>query len=315
MGIKDELKVIWKTVCSVSRNKANKKYEGVPCEWKDFDDFYKCNYQRYYKAKKKWENYKRLNKDNYIRKTNYKIRNFVFIRKVKEKGYTKSNTVFTSLSDRMKFHKTSIKIILNDQILGTRDIKNIIQKKGVHISGTIPISQRIRKGLSPIINHNRLKKYKYKGDFKSLPEISKELGIKYSLLSNKIYKDKMDLISAIDYCKQYKDPTYLFEGKYLRPSEIAEIISQRIGIDKGTILSRFYKNNCDINKILYEKSISKFAPYKKKVSASKENEFLIFESVSDLCKVLQLNRPSVNNYLKGKLKNTNQTKGYHLSYE
>lgn len=315
MGIKDELKAIWKTVCSVSRNKANKKYEGVPCEWKDFDDFYKCNYQRYYKAKKKWENYKRIVSKPELRKTDYEVRNICFIRKVKEKGYTKSNTVFTSLSDRMKFHKTSKKIILNGTILGTRDIKNILSKKGIPVSGINVISKRMADGLSPFMKENRLKKFKHNGSFKSLKDIANEIGVKYSLLSNKIFKDKMDLCSAIDFCKQYKEPTYHFEGNELYPQQIAEIIGARIGVNPKTILSRFYSNDCDISKITYLKSNSKFAPYKKKVSATKGDECLIFNSISDLCKELKLNRPSVNNYLKGKLKNTNQTKGYHLSYE
>lgn len=306
--IREELKNTWGHISAVALNPLNKRYEGVPCEWKDFDEFYRCNYQRYYKAKKKWAKYVNLTNEN------NSDRKCVFTRKVKEKGFTKTNTVFTSLSDRMKYHRTSRKIVYNDTILGTRDIINILKKRNIKISNTAVIVDRINKGTN-IFKTNRLDlKYNWKGKYMSLSEISKKEDISKGFLKNKIYTDKISLEKAVKHCKSYNRKKSLFEGEMLTDIEIIRLIAKRLELSEKTILNRFYKNKGDFNKIIYKTSTNDCAPYRKKVKAVKGDNILLFNSVSEACMSLDIRRPSANSYLKGRLKNTNQTKGYVLTY-
>ena len=105
MTIKEELRLNWHHVMAVCVWHG-KRNEGCPIDekWKTFDGFYADNIQRYYRAKKKWANYKRITPLN--ADSRYRVRHINFIRKVKERGFTKKNTCFTSASDRMKFHTT-----------------------------------------------------------------------------------------------------------------------------------------------------------------------------------------------------------------
>jgi len=316
MTIKEELHVTWETILAVALRPNNKKYEDVPCDWNTFDEFYKQNYQRYYRAKRKWENYIKVTpkKYRYKKKGNYEVRNICLIRKIREYGYTKKNTVFTSLSDRMKYHKTSKKIYINDKLLGTRDVKNILKKQGVNFATVGVINARMNRGMNPFAKENRLKNFKWKGKYMALHEIAEKEGIIYSLLQNRIFHNKMKLHDAINYCKKYEVSEYLFEGEMLPPGEIIKTLSKKLGIKEEVLSNRFYRNNCDYTKIMYVKSDNKYAPYKKKVTAKKDGKSIKFNSITEACETLKLNISSASCYLNGKLSNTNQTKGYELSF-
>jgi hypothetical protein len=296
---------------AVALQKGNKRYEGVYIEdkWITFDGFYSDNIGRYYRAKKKWNNYKRITPINETAK--FKPSHINFIRKVKSLGYTKKNTCFTSASDRMKYHKTSRKIVLESRVLGTRDVKNILEKKGVEVSGINIISQRMRNGLSPFMNENRMKKFTWKGKHLPLHAIAKKENIILSLLRNKIFGEKMSLEKAVDYCRSYKPPTYLFEGEKLLPNEICKILSDRTGIRETTLRSRFYKWGYDLNKLVIEKSINKNAPYPKIVIAEKGNEKIKFNSIREAANKLGISFGNLSDYANGKRKG--KLKGYTFS--
>jgi len=315
MTIKEELYLTWKTVLAVALRPNNKRYEGVPCDWNTFDEFYKQNYQKYYKAKRKWKNYIKVTPEKYRgkKKANYEKRNVCLIRKIKEDGYTKKNTVFTSSSDRMKYHKNTKKIYIDDKLLGIRDVKNILKKEGVNFA-IGAINARMNRGINPFDKDNRLKKFKWKGIYMPLHEIAKKEGIIYSLLQNRIFKNKMKLHDAINYCKKYKASEYLFDGKMLSPGQIIKTLSKRLGIKEEALTNRFYRNNCDYTKIMYIKSNNKYAPYKKKIIAKKDGASIRFNSIAGACKALNLNPSAASCYLNGKLSNTNQTKGYELCF-
>lgn len=310
MTAKERLRIVWDSVASVALRKRSKRYEGVfiTDKWKTFDGFYKDNINRYYLAVRKWRDYKRITPIN--KNAKYKPSHINFIRKVKALGYTKKNTCFTSASDRMKFHKTSYKIILGDKILGTRDVKNILSKRGIEVAGVNVISHRMWSGLSPFMKDNRLKKYKWKGKNLPLHKIAENENICFTLLQNKIYGNKLSLEKAIDYCRSYSPPTYLFEGEQLLPIEICRILSERTGIKESTLYSRFYKWGFDIDKLV-SRSKNKTAPYPKIVIAVKGNERLQFNSIREAANKLGISHGNLSTYVNGKRKG--KLKGYTFS--
>jgi hypothetical protein len=307
MTIKEELYLNWKYISSVALQPNNKRFENVPCEWDSFDDFYKANYQRYYLAKKKWKNYTKIIPEKYNKNQNkgkYKVRIINFIRKVKEQGFTKENTVFTSYSDRMKYHKTSKKILINDKLLGTRDVCNILKKQGIKLT-VQAINNRINNNTEIFKKENRLKKFKWKGKYLALHEIAKKENILHSLLQNKIFRNKYSLKKAVDYCKSYVPSTYLFEGEMLYPKQIIHILSKRTGINEKTLIGRFYHYNCDYTKITNN------ILYKKKIIAEKGDEKLIFDSISDASVKLKISPGNLSQYANGK--KNGKLKGYKFT--
>jgi len=102
----------------------------------------------------------------------------------------------------------------------------------------------------------------------------------------------MNLKNAVDYCKNINpdEHKYLFEGKMMFPNEVLKILSVRHNIKEKTLLSRFYKHNCDFDKIIFKKSESKFAPCKKKIIARKDNIEQVFESIKEASEKLGLSR-------------------------
>jgi hypothetical protein len=313
MTVREELQITWKHISSILQPN-NKRFEDVPCEWLSFDDFYKANYHKYYRAKRKWKNYKKVTIiKNYKKKAKYKKRTVVFIRKIKELGFTKKNTVFSSPSDIMKYHKPAhLYMFDKKQLLGTRDIKNILKKKG--INKTLAWIVTTKKQNKDIFKANKLAQWLWKGKRMSLKDIAIKEIIDKELLSNKIYGSKFDLIKAVEYCKQYDPSKYSFEEKMLYPHEIFKILSLRHNINETTLRSRFYKNNCDYTNIIYTKSKNKYAPYPKKLLAIKGNKEIEFESITDASIKLKISKTAVSMYLNGKLKNTNRTKGYVLKF-
>jgi hypothetical protein len=313
MTAREKLLIVYKSICAASIQTGNKRYEGVYiCDnWKTFDGFYKDNIQRYYKAVKKWKNYKRITNANNNKKCN--LSNVWFVRKVKDLGYTKKNTCFTSPSDKMKFHKTSKKILLDKRVLGTRDVINILKKKGIKVSNTSVITSRMNKKLSPFMTENRLKKWKWKGVYMSLQELAKKENISHSLLKNRVCRKDLDLKKEVEYCKNYKDSKHLFEGNYLLPIDICRILSKRTGIKLSTLKARFYKWDGDFNKMIIEKSVNKFAPYPKKIFAEKNGETFEFDSIKSASRKLKISSGNLSAYANGK--RTGKLKGYTFSIQ
>jgi hypothetical protein len=212
----------------------------------------------------------------------------------------------------MKFHKTAKIIMFDNKRLGTRDIKNILHKKGINRSMT-NLSKLHTEGVS-LFKPNRLHEWKYKGEYLSLNEISKKENISLPLLKEKTTgRSKFNnLLEAIKYCKKYNPNKnkYLFEGELLYPKEIFAIISKKYKIKESTIRSRFYKYGVDIDKLI-NKSTSKSAPYRKKIIAKKGKIKLIFESIEGASRSLDAQRSSIQKALKGKVK---KVKGYIITH-
>jgi len=309
MTTRESLYIVWKTVAAKAIQRGNLHFEDVPIEesWKTFEGFYEDNVSRYYRAKTKWKNYQRITPVNNTVK--YKMTHIIFIRKVPGLGFTKKNTCFTSASDRMKFHKTSRKIMLDKKVLGTRDVLNILKKKGIPISGIQVISSRMSKGESPFMKNNRLRKWFRNGKYSSLIEIAKEEGVPYTFLALKVSSKKLELEDAIKHCRDYVRKLYLFEEKQLLPHEICKILSKRHNIKESVMLSRFYRYGFDINKMIIKKSTSKYAPYPKKVIAEKEGSKLEFNSIRDAARKLGLTNGNVSRYVNGK----GRLKGYSFT--
>lgn len=305
MTAKQKLHLVWRQIKSVAINKHSKRFEGVfiTDKWLTFDGYYKDNIGRYYKAVNKWKNYKRITNEKSANPRQVLID---FIRKEKSKGYTKKNTCFTSPSDRMKFHISSYKVYLDDKVIGTRDVKNILKKRGVDIKTTLPISNRIKNGLSPFITENRLKKYLWNGKYMPLHEIASIENVKLSHLKNRIKRENP--VSAVNSCRSYTPPTHSFEGKQLLPNEICKILSERTGIKESTLLRRFYHWGYDIDKLTIERSSNKHAPYPKIIIAQKGDVILQFNSIREAAKSLGIHSGNLSTYANGK--RTGKLKGY-----
>ena len=235
--IEKELYSTWKYIKYTAIVKYSKSYEGVPCEWETFEEFYNDNVVRYRKAKAKWAKYKCITHTERKQSPNPKLRTAHFIRKVKSLGFTKENTCFTSPSDKMKYHKPAYKYILSGSELGTRELKNLLKKKGI-VKGMAVVLGEIKTGINPFkLNHRR--QFMWKGEFRCLRQIEEMEGIEKKRLSRKVEKDGLSLQDAIEYCKNYKTPTYLFEGAELLQGEIVAIICNRTGLERLTVKARF----------------------------------------------------------------------------
>ncbi len=309
MTPKECLKLKWKHIISVC-NPNHNRYEDVQLQegWDDFMVFYKDMRGKYYRASKKWKNYKHFTTDD-----GGKITHLQMIRKSKEMGFVKENLIITSPSDRMKFHKTSKNIVLGDRVLGTRDIKNIAKKKGLDISLQV-VTKRCNKN-KPLFGDNRLKKFNYKGKKMSIPDIAKELNVSEHLISNRIYKNKESIEQAIYYAKHNaktkQDMKIEFEGKKLFLVEIITLLSERHNIPESTLISRYYKFNGDFDRML-KKSTNKNAPYKKKIIAEKNGIINTFESISEASRVTKVNASNISIYLKDN--KPLRLKGYKFDY-
>ena len=241
-----ELFNMWEYICKVCFWDKHITYEGVPYDesWRTFEGFVAANKFRYLRAKVKWRGYKRVaprtGLTGSLKNNNVKLK-----RKVKELGYTIENTVFTSPSDQMKYAAHTHKYMFEDRMLGTRDIKNILKKRGIFLTMET-IAKRLNSGV-PLFDTAERLHIKYKGKWRSYMDIATMESISYDLLKKRIYKDNETLKQAIEYCKNWEGyPTYEFEGKELQRFEIAEIISERTGISKITITGRMKKYGMDM---------------------------------------------------------------------
>lgn len=244
-----ELKRIYHYVRIVTSYLGSKKYEGVPLDenWQDFESFVKDNWFRYYRAKIKWRNYKKV----VLRKgrpNKLKVNYICFKRKVKSLGYTKENTVFTSLSDATKYYETTHKYLFEDQLLGTRDIKNILKKRGISVTMETIVS-RLNKG-DDLFSVTVTDKIRYRGKWMNLKDIADLESIDYEVLKKRYYK-KGNIKGAVDSTKKVKKLVRIeFEGNLLLRAKIFKILSDRSGIKEDTIKIRFRKHGFNYDKLL-----------------------------------------------------------------
>lgn len=283
------------------------KYEGVYLDpkWETFDDFIKDNWFRYYRALIKWKNYKRVvTRDQYSGKLKHtKIR---FVRKVKELGYTKENTVFTSPSDGMKYHRTAHKIMFEDKLLGTRDIKNILKKRGIDIT----IEQIIKRAKTPdtLFNPKEREYVKYKGKYHSLVYIADKEGLNYDTLKNCFYNKQKNIKKAIDRAKDYKinpyHKTFEYKGERLKIHEILMKISKETGFSYETIKGRYKTHGYNLEILTMPKHSKQFSGSTKKVVAIKDGKEQYFNSMEEAAKALNLHCNLISRTANGYNKHT-----------
>ena len=290
--------------------KGGQKYEGVPLDkkWRTFEGFVKDNWIRYYRAVIKWRNYKRVAPKKGL--TGKLTTNYVkFKRKVKELGYTKENTVFTSHSDSMKYAGHTHKYMFEDKLLGTRDIKNILCKRGINLT-MAGITNRLNSGMdlfAPSVDDL----LKWKGKYKSFVDIAEMENVNYDTLKHMFYKTR-DIKQAVINARENKCLVrYEFEGKQLLQSEICEILSQRTGIKKETLSGRFKKYGLDMDKLVVRLGYKGFSSTAKKIVAEKDGVEQEFNSIGDAAKILGLYGSLISRMLSGHIKHTG---GYKFKY-
>lgn len=310
-GVRKEIYYSWEAMMKVAKWKGN-QYEGVHIEprWLDFELFIADNWIRYYRAKIKWQNYQRVAPREDQNLTGpLKLRPVWFTRKVKEFGYTLENTVWTNPSDGTKYASNTHKLVLDDKLLGTRDIKNILKKKGINVCmETITDRFGSKKGL---FNYKE-KCIKHKNAYRNLAEIASMENVTYHVLKRAYYKHE-DIKKAIKEAKKSIPRThYTFEGKMLLKSEVAQIIAKREGKPFGTIYSRMKKYGLNMNALLAE-TYSKPASVKKKVIATNINtkEEIEFESIAKAAELLGLHGSNISLVASGKYKKSGN---YYFRY-
>lgn len=220
-GIRKELFPCWESMMKRSVWKG-KEFKGVPInlDWIDFDFFVKDNWIRYCRSKIKWCNYNRVSPRNGLT-GKLKLKKVWFIRYKKELGYTKENTVFTNPSDATKNAKSSHKYMFENRMLGTRDIQNILKKRGIEISME-QIVKRLKNNIPLFDTHDKKFNF-YKGKYRSYAEISRMLNISVDLLKKKINKDKFTFKDALKYCEKYRDSGKV---RVRSPKELIELKSE-----------------------------------------------------------------------------------------
>lgn len=304
-----ELYQMWGYIRRVCFGKA-KIFEGVPCEkgWETFDGFKKANYFRYLRAKVKWKNYKRVSQHRNGIPQELKLNNVSLKRKVKELGYTMENTVFTSLSDKCKYSKSTHKYMFEGQLLGTRDIKNILKKRGITITME-QITTRLNRGADVFAPGERFQ-IKWKGKYRSYKDIAEMEGVSYEMLKRRNYEVN-DIRKALDYCREWDGfPTYDFEGQSLRKMEICEILSSRTGIAQGTMKGRFTKHGMNLTFLNAPLGVKLTA--RKTVYAIKDGIEQKFDSIDIAAETLGLTAGNISLAANGKYIHTG---GYKFRFE
>lgn len=295
------------------------KYEGVPYDnkWETFEGFVKENWFRYFRAKVKWKNYTRVAPRKGEYETPLIHRNIRLKRKVKELGFTKDNTVFTSPSDQMKYFESTHKYMFEGQLLGTRDIKNILKKRGINL-GMEQVVMRLKKGMDlfePSIDC----KIKWKGKYRSYVEIADMEKISLSSLK-KLNVENNNIRKSVDQCREWEGfPAYEFEGENLRRFQICEIIAERTGLRQTTINSRFTKHGMNLSVLTAPETIYKLhAPKGEKKSLQKiiysfkDGIEQKFESIAQAGDKLNLNHANISLAANGKIVHSG---GYKFRFE
>lgn len=294
-----ELYSMWDYFRKVCVRKGCAQYEGVPYDagWLSFDGFVKENSFRYLRAKVKWKNYQRVA----LRKEGeapapLKLNNIRLKRKIMEVGFTKENTVFTSPSDMMKYVEFTHKYMFEGKLLGTRDIKNILKKRGINLSmGTI--TGRLNKGFN-LFAENEHSKIKWKGKFRSYVEIAKIEEVSLAMLKKRNLEIN-NIRKSLDYCRQWDGyPTYEFEGKNIRKFEICDIISERLKIKDSTIKGRFVKYGMNL-KFLTAPLGAKLT-MRKNIFAMIDGIEFNFDSIEDAAQKLNFIAGNISQAVNGK---------------
>lgn len=306
-----ELYHFWDYFRKVCCRKSCAIYEGVPYDpsWETFEGFVKANWFRYYRAKLKWKGYKRVAtrkaSDVPAPLINNNIR---FKRKVKEKGYTIENTVFTSPSDCMKYSKSTHKYMFEGQLLGTRDIKNILKKRGINVSMTAIVT-RLNNGFD-LFAENERSKIKWKGKFRSYVEIAKMENVSLPMLKKRNIEIN-DIRKSLDYCRQWDGyPTYEFEGVNMRKFEICDLISKRTNIKSDTIEGRFTKHGMNLKFLTAPLGVK--LTNRKNIFALKDGNEISFDSIADAATKLNLHSANISQAVNGK---TVHCGGYKFRFE
>ena len=292
-----ELYVSWEYICKKSFWPNHIAYEGIPYDpnWRTFEGFVKDNWFRAYRAKIKWKNYQRVAPRNGIQ-GKLKTKTTRFVRYKKELGFFKENTCFTSPSDVMKFHRTTHKYMFEGSLLGTRDIKNILRKRGVDLEMET-IVKRLKKGVS-LFEPSERYKIKWKGKFRSYVEVAEMEGVDYDLLKSRCLRHDEDIQKAINYCRKYDGyPTFDFEGQQLRQFEICEILSERTNITLNALRHRFQRFGMNIE--LLTSPLGAKPTIRKVCYAIKDGRELRFDSLAQASEKLNLFSGNISQALNG----------------
>lgn len=165
--------------------RCKKKENVIICDrWGFFEGFYNDNLKRYRRALKKWSGYKKTTtprKGQSMELSNSPVR---FVRRKKINGFTLKNTLFTSPSDYMKFFDYTHKYIFENKLLGTRDILNILKKRGIRISMEM-LTERLRNGRN-LFEPNKYAKFLHKSKYRTILEVSNYENVKYTTLLSRL---------------------------------------------------------------------------------------------------------------------------------
>lgn len=287
--------------------------ENVPCDpnWATFDGFLKDNWFRYYRAKIKWKNYKRVaTTDKYSGPLKNKI--LVFKRYKKELGFTKENTFFSNPSDVSKYRSTTHKYMFEGRMLGTRDIHRILKKRGINI-GMPTIVNRLKNG-QPLFDKAERAQIKWKGKNRSFVEIAEMEKTALNRVKKNYYRTG-SITKSVDKSKSYKEKTHLFEGDYLYLFQIAKILSVRYNVSDIAMRGRLKKNIKDNGTFVMTDSI-KAGMYEKpllsvSVNATKDGKTITFKSIAAAAKELGLKSANVSLAASGKQSHCG---GYKFTY-
>jgi len=199
-------------------------------------------------------------------------------------------------------------------MLSVRNVKNILDKKGISIAPS-NIHDRLKNG-KPIFSVKKRQIYKWKSRYRSLREIAEMEGVKYSQLGSRVHKNKESVKVALKSCRDYDEPLYEFEGKMLYPKEICTILSDRSGISFKIMINRFYMWDFDIEKMIKLKSDNIHAPYEKEIIVIKEGLKAKFVSIKEAMNILKIpsSTISVSASGRGKGKQLQGCRGYYFNY-
>jgi len=193
------LKTLWNKIMSKCCRKENATYEGIYIQenWKTFENFFNDNKRRYRLAVNKNKKYKRFDLRN--GDISFKCSIVSFALKNKEKGYTFKNTVFCNPSERMKYRRNIHKYMFENKLLGTRNIKDILKKRGILLTMET-ITLRLRNGKS-LFEPNKLSKYLYKGKYVTGMDIALKENVQYGNFNANIRNFNYSVADTLKYLK------------------------------------------------------------------------------------------------------------------
>jgi len=157
------------------KRKCIKNYLPIEEQWipykEGFNNFYNYIIKKYNKAEKKWKNYTQVSPKRAGKQSTRSPGPICIGLKIKDKGLIKQNILITNHSDIQKPRHNTYKIMFENKLLSTRDIHNILKKRGIDIS-LETITKRIRQQ-NKIFALKDKHKIKYQGKFMSSCEIER----------------------------------------------------------------------------------------------------------------------------------------------